>query len=155
MCTWGWTIADQVCATSGAVTRTQVFLPRRSLPLPPIFSKNGYNPKNRRSVLTGDQIQQPASSVGLPSIQFEAVPGPVTNSFRECLCLVHCGAYALQCLSAKSLPCRLARNTQRRPNLGPADFALPKNVHDLLELIALALKGILDRLQVSQQALSG
>lgn len=55
--------------------------------------------------------------------------------------------------SAKSLPCRLPRNTQRRPNLGPANFARPKNVHDPLELITLALEGILDRLQVSQQAL--
>src|SRR5262249_24237942 len=52
--------------------------------------------------------------------------------------------------SVESLPCRLARDAQRRPDLRPTYFPRSWDFNDLLELIALALEGILDWLKALQ-----
>jgi hypothetical protein len=52
--------------------------------------------------------------------------------------------------SVETLPCRLARDSQRRPDLGPTYFPGSQDFDDLLELIALTLEGILNRLKALQ-----
>ena len=54
--------------------------------------------------------------------------------------------------SGKSLPCRLTRDAQRCPDLGPADLARSEDVDNLLELVALALECILDWLKALEQS---
>src|SRR5262249_34878749 len=54
---------------------------------------------------------------------------------------------------AKPLPCGLPRHAERRADLRPAHLARTQEVHDPLQLIALALDRVLDRAQPLQQPL--
>ena len=68
------------------------------------------------------------------------------NLVRRC----HWGPCMPKRASGKSLPRRLARDAQRRPDLGPTNFARSKDIYNLLQLIALAFERILDWVKASQ-----